>query len=70
MQLMLNDETIQVENNVTINELVEWLKTNQEFEQKSFAVAVNMEFVPRSIYAETVLKENDRVDIVLPMQSS
>lgn len=68
MQLMLNDEMIEVENNLTISQLIEWLKTNDKLEQKNFAIAVNMEFVPRSIYSETYLKENDKVEIVLPMQ--
>lgn len=68
MQLMLNDKAIEVENNLTISQLIEWLKANDKLEQANFAIAVNMEFVPRSIYGEAVLRENDRIEIVLPMQ--
>ncbi|MDO4694827.1 MAG: sulfur carrier protein ThiS [Eikenella sp.] len=32
-----------------------------------FAVALNTEFVPRSAYAHTLLKDGDRVDIVRPV---
>lgn len=68
MQLMLNDEAIEVENNLTISQLIEWLKANDKLEQTNFAIAVNMEFVPRSIYGETILKPNDKIEVVLPMQ--
>lgn len=68
MQLMLNDEVLEVDNKLTISQFIEWLKTNNKLEHANFALAVNMEFVPRSIYSETYLKENDRVEIVLPMQ--
>ncbi len=65
---MLNDEVIEVESKITIAQLIDWLRSNKEFKHNNFAVAVNMEFVPRSIYGETGLKENDKVEIVLPMQ--
>ncbi len=68
MQLMLNDESIEIEATMTISQFIDWLKTKDKLEQTNFAVAVNMEFVPRSIYSETYLKENDKVEIVLPMQ--
>ncbi|HGG7640672.1 TPA: sulfur carrier protein ThiS [Neisseria meningitidis] len=35
--------------------------------QKPFAVAVNTVFVPKGAYAETVLNENDKIDIVRPV---
>ncbi|HEZ5210731.1 TPA: sulfur carrier protein ThiS [Neisseria meningitidis] len=35
--------------------------------QKPFAVAVNTVFVPKGAYAETVLNENDKIDIVQPV---
>lgn len=68
MQLVLNDEAIELGSSMTISQFIDWLKDNKKLEQTNFAVAVNMEFVPRSIYGETFLKENDKVEIVLPMQ--
>ncbi len=68
MQLMLNDKTIEVESNITISQLIDWLRVDSGFSDTNFAIAVNMEFVPRSIYSESVLQENDQVEIVLPMQ--
>ena len=35
--------------------------------KKPFAVAVNTGFVAKGAYAETVLNENDKVDIVRPV---
>ncbi|MRX27993.1 sulfur carrier protein ThiS [Kangiella sp. HZ709] len=68
MQLMLNDKAIEVESNITISQLIDWLRIDNGFSDTNFAIAVNMEFVPRSIYSESVLQENDKVEIVLPMQ--
>lgn len=63
MRLIVNDETLEVENGMSIADFIQWFK-----QEGNFAIAVNMEFVPRSLYAETILKEDDRVEIVLPMQ--
>lgn len=35
--------------------------------ENPFAAAVNTVFVPKSAYADTVLTDNDRVDIVRPV---
>ncbi|EOF9368457.1 sulfur carrier protein ThiS [Neisseria gonorrhoeae] len=35
--------------------------------QKPFAVAVNTAFIPKGAYTETVLHENDKIDIVRPV---
>lgn len=34
----------------------------------AFALALNENFVPKSQYADTILNENDRIEIVAPMQ--
>ncbi len=38
------------------------------FEANQVAVALNLDFVPRSRYPDTRLSEGDRVEIVSPMQ--
>ncbi len=63
MQLIVNDETIEVPEKMSVTDFIQWFK-----QEGNFAIAVNMEFVPRSLYAETMLKEGDRIEIVLPMQ--
>lgn len=34
----------------------------------AFALALNQNFVPKSQYADTQVHENDRIEIVAPMQ--
>lgn len=63
MQLIVNDEAIELDSPMSIAEFIRWFK-----QDGNFAVAVNMEFIPRSLYGETLLREGDRVEIVLPMQ--
>ena len=61
MKIILNNETITL-NGTTVADLIA-----QTAPQKSFAVAVNTHFVAKGAYAETVLNENDKVDIVRPV---
>ncbi|MGN6947946.1 sulfur carrier protein ThiS, partial [Neisseria sp. P0014.S009] len=49
-------------NGTTIADLIA-----QTAPQKPFAVAVNTQFVSKGAYAETLLNENDKVDIVRPV---
>jgi len=32
-----------------------------------FAVAINLQFVPKSRYSETLLHEGDRIDLIAPV---
>lgn len=63
MQVIVNDDTLDIEQGMTLAQFIEWSK-----QTGNFAIAVNMEFIPRSLYAETVLQENDKLEIVQPMQ--
>ncbi|WP_448981710.1 sulfur carrier protein ThiS [Neisseria sicca] len=61
MNLSLNGETFEFKGQ-TIADLIA-----QTAPKKPFAVAVNTGFVAKGAYAETVLNENDKVDIVRPV---
>jgi len=63
MNIIVNNEPKQVSND-TIQNLLDELG----YEQQQFAIALNEDFVPRSHYATTHLTENDRIEIVAPMQ--
>lgn len=63
IEVRVNGEQTTLPQAMTIAEFIDWSK-----QDGNFAVAVNMEFVPRSLYGKTLLKANDSVDIVLPMQ--
>ncbi len=62
MRLIVNGKHLEVENNITLLSLLE--KEGVEVRPIGLAVAVNEEIVPKSKYAEYVLKEGDRVEIV------
>ena len=61
MNIILNGEPAELHGK-TVADLIA-----QTAPKKPFAVAVNTGFVAQGAYAETVLNENDKVDIVRPV---
>lgn len=68
MQITINNEVVNCEEKITITKFIEWYKQQDKLPQRNYAIAVNMEFVPRSLYSETALNENDSLELVLPLQ--
>lgn len=64
MQVKLNGVDVQLKDNISLANFLDKECDNE----RSFAVAINESFVPRSQYAETLLREGDRVEIVVAMQ--
>ena len=61
MKIELNGNEYSVEQNgITIQKLIDELK----LDIKSTAVAVNKTIISKSSYAEFILKENDKIDMV------
>jgi sulfur carrier protein len=63
MEITVNGKAMEVEAGLSVEALLAQLKVRRQFT----AVALNREVTPRSAYAETVLREGDRVEIVHPM---
>jgi len=63
IRITVNGETMEVEDGLSIDRLLDRLSVKREFT----AVALNREVAPKSSYAETRLQEGDRVEIVRPM---
>jgi len=63
MHIEVNNEVVEIEQGLTLAKFLEWYQ-----QTGNFAVAINMEFVPRSLYSERVLNESDKIEIVEPMQ--
>ncbi|MEN9277813.1 MAG: sulfur carrier protein ThiS [Thermostichus sp. DG_1_5_bins_95] len=61
MRVWINQEPHELPEGMTLADAVATAAVNAPF-----AVAVNQEFIPRSRYAETSLREGDRVEIVAP----
>ena len=60
MQIIVNGETQDVSDKLTAAQLVE----NMGISGSRIAMEVNLEIVPRSIYAEYVFKAGDKVEVV------
>ncbi len=61
MRVLINQEPYDLPEGTTLAEAIAQVGTTGPF-----AVAVNLEFVPRARYEETRLQEGDRVEIVAP----
>ncbi|MEH6567151.1 MAG: sulfur carrier protein ThiS [Halopseudomonas sp.] len=60
MQIHLNGEPYSLEQAISLSELVEQLG----LAGKRLAIELNLDIVPRSQHAETLLSDGDRVEIV------
>ena len=63
MRVLVNGEAMEVPEGVSVDGLLEHLKMKREYT----AVALNREIMPKAQYAETHLKDGDKVEIVRPM---
>lgn len=62
--ISVNNDKLKLNNNTSVEDLLNRL----EIEKEKYAVAVNGEFVPRSAYAEFLLKDSDQIDILTAVQ--
>ena len=60
MNIVLNGEEINIADNLNVMGLIELY----ELPTSKVAVERNLEIVPKSAYVTTMLKENDKIDIV------
>ena len=60
MNIVLNGEEINIADNINVIGLIELY----ELPASKVAVERNLEIVPKSAYVTTMLKENDKVEIV------
>jgi sulfur carrier protein len=63
MNVTVNGKPMELPEGLTIDALLARLKVQREYT----AVALNREVAPKALYAETVLKDGDKVEIVRPM---
>lgn len=62
--IFLNNQVIYIEGNKS---LLLFLKEKNMLNDYS-AVAINLQFIPKEKYGETKLHNDDRIDIITPMQ--
>jgi sulfur carrier protein len=64
IKVTLNGEARSISTNIKLQDAIEqW-----QLASATFAIAINEQFVPKSIYASTELHDGDCVEIVVPMQ--
>jgi sulfur carrier protein len=63
MTIIVNGKAMEVADGLTIEGLLGQLKIRREYT----AVALNREITPKAQYADTHLKDGDKVEIVRPM---
>ena len=64
MRISVNGEIKEVSENLNVNELIDELG----YITKGFAVAINTTFVAIDTYENTLINENDEIDILAPVQ--
>lgn len=62
MQVFLNKQARSIQTTMTVAELL----TQEKF-QPPFAVAVNMNFIPKNMHATTTLHEGDQIEVISPV---
>jgi len=60
MNIYLNGEARDIANGTTLGELL----TELEMTQQRIAVEINLNIIPRSLHAETLLQAEDKVEVV------
>ncbi|MEH2506943.1 sulfur carrier protein [Bradyrhizobium sp. AZCC 1578] len=60
--------TINGEQREIASERVDALLSELEYEGTHFAIAVNYDVLPKSLWAETALKAGDEIEIITPRQ--
>jgi len=63
MRVIVNGETREI-----ASASVDALLAELEYEGTHFAIALNFDVVPRSCWADTLLKSGDEIEIITPRQ--
>ena len=63
MRVLVNGEPMELPEGLSVDDLLLQLKIKREYT----AVALNREITPKTQYADTRLKDGDKVEVVRPM---
>ena len=64
IKVSVNGEIKELKEDLNVSQMIETLN----YKIKGFAVAINTTFVPIAKYEETIIKNNDTIDILAPVQ--
>lgn len=81
MNVTLNNRSVALSNSLTLDVFLAsqlqndgdvganaGTKTNTKTNANTYAVAINMQFVPKANYASTMLQDGDVIELLAPMQ--
>jgi sulfur carrier protein len=60
LTISLNGEKVNLSESLSIIDLL----TQQSYQKEKIALAINGSFVPRSQYNETIVNDNDEIDVI------
>ncbi len=64
IDIQFNGNVISIPDGISLNDLLK----EKEYQENTFAVAVNECFVPRSQLTEIIISAGDRIEVVTAMQ--
>lgn len=64
MRITLNGETREIEPGTTVAMLVAMLSGEAERDPRGIAIERNLEIVPKSEHASTLIEDGDRIEVV------
>ncbi|CAM2780088.1 thiamine biosynthesis protein ThiS [Legionella steigerwaltii] len=64
MIIYINNKPLTLDKSCTLQEMLEQKKNVAAH----VAIAINNQFIPKSMFVNTILHEGDRIDLIVPMQ--
>jgi len=64
IEVVVNGNRTEVSSELNVNEMIKELN----YTQKGFALAINGTFVAISTYEDTMIRDNDSIEILAPVQ--
>ena len=62
MIVWVNQKSCELPTGATLKDAIEFANINPPF-----AAAVNAQFVPKTLYTQTSLNENDKIELIVPI---
>ena len=62
MMVWINQQSCELQTGAALKDAVEFANIDQPF-----AAAVNAQFVPKTLYDQTLLNDNDKIELIVPI---
>ena len=66
--IFINGDNLKTPKNSTLKQALDfWLESTDAKNDATYVVALNQNFIPRALYANTVLQADDDIELLSPM---